>query len=417
MKRKTKAWHLRQDGKAFQVPVHLYVEDMASAAQAACFMISTESSDIDMSKEVLDRWMAMLIENEVSYEATEVDIEEAIRFALSKLPYKFVYNLTEDEYIDIHKELDNYRDVDSLYDFVDESKELESTLVESMRRSLNQQFCRVRYGGQYNDEIGSCALWFRVSSVGYNWANTIYVFTASCYRGLHVDSIYICRDAESDGSTKEYFYKAKDGEAYFNMPINEYLAEEHEHSVVFSSENILSNVIGNGVYRHMFADLVNGCTYAEALDNIVSAGIDSSYIWDKHDKWKNAEISKCMCSEEYMNNLTLKQRSKLAAVQRAILKHCPELDGVDVDADSRPNSKGRNVGFELRFTLYSEMIPELNNEDIVVTCTKAMNTVPADWMVGAFDLAYKEFCEDCGIDRSFRPDVAMEGYVWGNNVV
>ena len=118
-----------------------------------------------------------------------------------------------------------------------------------------------------------------------------------------------------------------------------------------------------------------------------------------------------------MNSLTVKQRSKLTAVQRAILKRCPELDGVDVDADSRPNTKGRNVGFELRFTLYSSMIPELNNEEIVVTSTKAMNTVTADWMVGAFELSYKEFCEDCGISRSFRPDVAMEGYVWGNNVV
>lgn len=412
MERKTKAWHLRQDGKAFQVPVHLYVDDMASAAQAACFLITTESSDIEEAKYVLDSWMAMLIENIVDYDADEIAIEEAIRLELSKLPYKFVYNLTADEYIEIHNELGNYCDVDSLYDYVDSVKESESAIIDTMKQSLNQQFCRVRYGGQYNDEIGSSALWFRISSVGYNWADTIYVFTANCYRGLHVDSIFICRDSESDGSPKEYFYRAKDGEVYFNMPIDEYLAEDHEHSPVFNTKHI-----GSGVYHNMFADLVNGCTYREALNNLAKSGIDTSYIWDKHDTWKNIECASCMCSEEYMNSLTVKQRSKLTAVQRAILKRCPELDGVDVDADSRPNTKGRNIGFELRFTLYSSMIPELNNEEIVVTSTKAMNTVTADWMVGAFELSYKEFCEDCGISRSFRPDVAMGGYVWGNNVV
>lgn len=412
--RKTKAWHLRQDGKAFQVPVHLYVEDIASAAQAACFLITTESSDIDLSKDVLDRWMAMLIENSVSYDATELDIEQAIRSALSSLPYKFVYNLTVDEYINIHQELGNYSDIDSLYDFVDESKDIESNLVDSMKTSLNQQFCRVRYGGQYNDEVSSSALWFRISSVGYNWANTIYLFTATCYRSLHVDSIFVCRDAESDGSDSEYFYKAKDGTAYFNMPIHEYLSEEHEHSVVFS---VTASLIGQGVYRQIFADLVTGCTYNEALTHVAEKGIDASYIWDNRDKWKQMELERCVCSEDYMNSLTLKQRAKLTAVERAILKHCPELDGVDIDADSRPNTRGRNVGFEIRVTLYSEMIPELNREDIVVTCTKAMNTVSAEWIVNAFDLAYKEFCEDCGINRSFRPDAAMDGYVWGNNVV
>ena len=289
-----KAWHLRQDGKSFPVKVHIYCmddEDLSSEAEAASFIISTQSKDIDLAEYVLDAWMALLIENEISYNADTREINRAISDAVSHTPYKFQYPLSATDLLAIHERQGNYQDINTLYDFIDDIRSNINTIQTKIKRSLNQQFCRVRYGGQYNSVSGNNEIWCRVSSVNYNWADTIYIFIASMKNRYNISQVTICRDSESDGgfdNNQEYFYTAKDGTPYMHMPIDEYLAEEHEHNPVFESLDI-----NEGVVYTIRKSLRLGNTYKESIDMITNLGLNYN-----KDLWgyfaKSERSSKCI---------------------------------------------------------------------------------------------------------------------------
>lgn len=233
------AWHLRQDGKVFPVRVHLYAMgdgDLSSEAEVAAFLLKTDSEDKKLSRRVIDAWIALCLEDRVRYDDTEEDIIETIRNLPNVLPYHFAYPLTGDELVKIHTAANDFNDVDTLYWFIDNivRKEHEDLCLK-IRRSIDQQFCRVRYGGKLNTIKGSESLWFRISSVGFNWQDVICNFVTDLCRSRQISDISICRDQESDNTEADYFYKAKDGRQYHCMPIQEYLAEEHESSPIFDS--------------------------------------------------------------------------------------------------------------------------------------------------------------------------------------
>lgn len=278
----TKAWHLRQDGKAFPVKVHMYCmedDDLSSEAECAAFIIKSDSKDQGLAQYVLDAWMALLIEQEVSYDADSEAIDNTIKEVVSHLPYHFQYSLSAEELLNIHRQSHNYDDVDTLYEFCDRVRDELTKIQTDIKRSINQQFCRVRYGGQYNSVAGNNEIWFRVSSVDYNWANTIYIFTSSIHRSYRISQITICRDSESDEgfhSDSEYFYKAKDGTLYKHMPIEEYLEEEHEYNPVFESINLNEGVLYTAVKL-----LKSGMTYSEVMQYMKDNNVEySKDIWD-----------------------------------------------------------------------------------------------------------------------------------------
>lgn len=280
---KSIAYHLRQDGEYFRVVVHLYAmgdDDLSSEAEVAAFIINTDSQDIELAKQVIDAWLAIRILNIRDY--YNYDMNYLIDYALSHLPYKFMYPLPNESYKLIHDELNNYTP-STVADYVDS---LDIAKLESdIKHSFNQQFCRVRYGGQYNSRAGLPELWFRISSVGYNWANTIYEFVTNFKNKYEVAEVSICRDAESDGTVEEVFYKAKDGATYFHMPLEEYLTEEHEHSVVFATTN-------SGVYRHIKSRLNGGHMLTDILSDLDAEEIyvNANLVWDR---LVNQERRKC----------------------------------------------------------------------------------------------------------------------------
>lgn len=366
----TRAWHLRQDGAAYAVPVHMYVtndEDFASEAEVASFLIYSKSKDISFAETVLDVWMAMLIEDTVTYGADSAAIDEAIESNLQLLPYKFNYMLTSQQYLDIHHKLDNYHDMDTLYDFLDEVRGFhQEEYSDAIKKSFNQQFCRVRYGGQYDSAAGDSSIWFRISSVGFNWADTIYVFTANNRRKLNIQSVYICRDYESDNGEEpgkpEYFYKAKDGAVYFNMPIEEYLAEEHEHSPVFSSTHM-----GRGVLATMYDLFKRGKSYVDTLD------VMGSYVtclgrnpWGYFVK---KDSQSCVDCSDFLERARGGTITKVNRIVSKILNHFPEISSVDVDIKPHENSAGKLVGVKYFFTLEFDD-PNLKSLTIDIPFTK-----------------------------------------------
>lgn len=288
----TKAWHLRQDGTAFPVNVHLYVmddPDLSSEAEVASFLIKTESSDTDLAKYVLDAWMAMLVEEYVDIDATSEDVDNCILSALQEygpVGYQSRYCLSNVELLNIHNSLNNYKDYDSLQSFITKITSDIHNMQLSIKQSINQQFCRVRFGGKYDSERGNNGIWFRISSTGYNWDNTIYQFVSDMKRQLRIETITICRDAESDlgfdpDSASEKFYVSKDRTAYRDMPINEFLSEEHESSPVFAASNL-----NGGVIHLIKVELVKGKTLRHIFSCIENEGIQVSKFYNVTSLWR-----------------------------------------------------------------------------------------------------------------------------------
>lgn len=351
----TKAWMLRQDGAAFPVVQHLYAmndDNLSSEAEVASFLISSGSGDIDLCEYVLDSWMAMLIENKVRYDEDEEGIRRTIRSCLNSLPYRFPYPLKPEKYIEIHDRLDNYNDIDTLYDYVDDVRSNLNKIQTDIQRSLNQQFCRVRFGGKYNSVYGDSTIWFRISSVGYNWANTIYKFAADNLRKLKIDSITICRDYESDNGDvegkPEYFYKAKDGTVYYDMPIDEYLEEEHEHSQVFSNVELNAGVLATVRSR-----LSNGNTFRAICSALNTSGIPSDpMMWGR---LVNQELkANYVDASEYLENAPTRTQNRLMGVMKKILRTYPEISAIDVDVKPHDNGRGKETAKEYIFSLSSK---------------------------------------------------------------
>ena len=392
----TTAWMLRQDGAAFGVPIHLYADgdsELDSEAECAAFIVSTQSKDAELAYQVLDAWMALQLIDYASYKDIDAEaICDRIRVMLSDLPYHFSYPLSVDKLLSIHNSCSNYANIDELYEYVDSLDVAD--LQQRIRDSINQQFCRVRYGGKYNTRVGNSCLWFRISSVGFNWANTIYLFVSDMYRKLQVDTVSICRDYESDYGDRldmdEYFYKAKDGTAYYMMPIDEYLAEEHEHSPVFSACSI-----SEGVYAFIHSSLESGSTF-----EYIRSVLDSNDIKVPHHRLYNVstEISKhCIRSAELLDSDHTVTRRKFSRVINRINEIFPDVHISSIDERPRANRNGNDTGCELVFKLISK-IPSLNELELGITSTKPVSTLTPDIIVRKFRKELSDYCQFRNID-------------------
>ena len=392
------AWMLRQGGDAFGVMHHFYVmddEDLSSEAEVSAFLIATESKDLDLAKYILDAWMAMLIENIVPYDGEEPEIESAIASALSTLPYSFQYPLSTTELIKIHRECNQYDNVGALYDFIDDIRSERASLSKRIKDSLNQQFCRSRYGGQYNTQRGNKELWFRISSTGYNWINDIYIWTADHYRGLGAQTITVCRDYESDyGDSEgheEYFYTARDGAVYRNMPIIEFLAEEHDTRPVFNA-----NELG---YTPNPYDLFNDGYTREECDTILGskfldleAATDDMVIKEKEVR----------CVSEVRANLIqqypTRTQIRLNNMCNKIKEMFPEFTSVDIiEINPRENRSGNRVASEVIFYCTSD-IEDLDGLKVSIILNRGIKDATVGDVVRKFRIEYNDFKKFKGIE-------------------
>ena len=364
---RTSAWMLRQDGEAFPVKNHLYCmddEDLSSEAEVASFLIATSSKGQTFSEYVLDAWMALLIEESVPYYAEASDIDKAIQSELSSLPYKFPYDLGRQKLLSIHKKQNNYSNIDELYDFIDEVRDNITYTQSEITRYLNQQFCRVRFGGMTNSTGLSSgpygSIWFRISSTGFNWSNTIYQFVASNKTSLGITSIFICRDSESDGVddySNPYFYKAKDGAVYYDMNIDEYLEEEHEHSTVFAT-------------------------------------ISTEYTLpqDEYCKKRDEEIANCcILQSEFLDGLSIRSMSKVKQIENAIKEGYPAITECYVDAETELNRNGNPTRMKLILTIDSEN-PKLDGTEVEVKFNTTFNKTPSGVIINRLCKELEEYC-------------------------
>ena len=383
------AWHLRQDGKLFPVQVHLYAMgdgDLSSEAEVAAFLLKTNSADKQLSQYVIDAWLALCLEDKVKYDDTEEDIIEAIRNLPNELPYHFAYPLTGDELVKIHIAANNFNDVDTLYEFIDKILIEEfDDLCLKIRRSINQQFCRVRIGGKLNSVRGSNSLWVRISSVGFNWRDVIYTFVTDIYRSRRISDISICRDPESDNTEVDYFYKAKDGQQYYHMPIQEYLTEEHESSPIFDATQL---DVGRGVYAKLWSMFQQGATYVAATKSIKEDdAIPNRDFWSY---FIRKERKQCIENSEWLDSLNRRNQRKMLEVKNIILSMFPEIADIDIDFDVRENTKGNEVGYQLIFVI---TFADAGKKPLTlsVASTRPLNNSTARVIARKFQIEYTDY--------------------------
>ena len=244
------AWMLHRNGTAYPVKVHPYVEnydgDLYNAADVASFVLfNTNEKDLDTEcKAILISWMFQLVAETEEYKPNWEDIT-----SIKDIAFKEIENLDSSEflYLDLANPQKYVNLLDeSVLDNVEEYLDfgIQEYRVIQLINYINQFFCRVRFGGEYDTAVSNNSIWFRVSSIGFNWRDVIYLFVADIKNKYHIASINIGRDTESDNMLNDtfdakrtkYFYKAADGAVYQNMPIDEYLSEEHETNPVFASK-------------------------------------------------------------------------------------------------------------------------------------------------------------------------------------
>lgn len=389
----TKAFMLRNDGKAFPCSHHLYVmhdDDLSSEAEVAAFIYTTNSADKNYAAYVLNCWMALLIEDSLPYDYTDEVLQDTIAQSVKSLPYRFLYPISIQQLLEIQKTMGAYSNIDEFYEYCDEIRSKLKSISTTIERSLNQQFCRVRYGGQY-DSVGTSDIWFRISSVGFNWSNIIYQFTADNYRRFKVDRIFICRDYESDNGEvegkAEYFYRAKDGSVYFDMPIQEFLSAEHESNPVFSFTNI-----NRGVLASMYGVLSQGRSYVCAEQEILH-----QVQYDGRDPWPyfvREESAQCLDCSDFLERASARTHTKVHRITSKIMDLFPEISEVGVDIEPHENTSGNMVGVKYIFDL---SFHNPNVDDLQVDVNFNKGDVTPDVVFRRFRQEYSDYKKFMGL--------------------
>lgn len=191
----TKAGMLRRDGKYISVEQHPYGTDGPDYTLEFCEWLYTNTEYENTRQDIIKFINSYIYEDDVT-------IEEINDMLLTKFSSKFM-NMFKSK---VYSEALDY----SVESHVDEYDK-------RVNFDLNQEFCRVRFGGIY-DSTTTKECVFRISSSNYNWLNTIYEFVTN--HKSEIDEVTIVRDEEATGEFFYYKYKSE----YFNkMPTNEFL--------------------------------------------------------------------------------------------------------------------------------------------------------------------------------------------------
>jgi hypothetical protein len=190
---------ISREGKVYSVEAHPYMDyDFVQMNLVSGLWFYNHTVNSDVKQAYIDL-IAYYAKNEygsvVTISSLEIPEIEKIK------------NFIQEHYTEIEKSIEKGNS---------SKKEILDVLV----KESNQEFLRVRYGGTYKTVAGVREIYFRVSSIGFNWYNIIweYVYTNKAL----IDYVTIVRDVASTGSSE--YYKGKNGE-YNNMPVDAFLTE------------------------------------------------------------------------------------------------------------------------------------------------------------------------------------------------
>ena len=202
------AYMIRSDGKEFPVTVHLYgaKDDVEETLFAAEWLY--DHTQFQSVKKLIEKFVAafaIYLDPDIKKENLVQEIVPTLLYQMNHIGYRVL----SPEFIK-RPPLETI-DLKSL-PFI-------QTLNQMVITELNQEFLRARYGGMYDSDSPGGEMYFRVSSVGFNWFPIIWNFVYK-YRS-QISSVTIVKDPESTGLSG-YYYKI-DGEAVDNMPTEKFI--------------------------------------------------------------------------------------------------------------------------------------------------------------------------------------------------
>lgn len=205
------AWMIRNDGTAFPCVCHTYgnsniqgIEETLAAAQWF-YEHTAKDATRALCMELIYAWAAQ-------FSVEGADIVQGINKVIDSRPYRFLSK----EFIASHiEELHSSCWERSLAD-----------MNEEVNMELNQEFLRARYGGLYDTAPDSQEMFFRISSVGFDWYPIIYDFVETA--ALPIQSVTIVRDAEGAGGGNRPYQTLNGKGVYNRLPLCDFLAERND---------------------------------------------------------------------------------------------------------------------------------------------------------------------------------------------
>lgn len=176
------AYMLRNDGKLFKVKVHPYIwYDVNDPIEDGIEELFVENSDF-----------LIWIYEHTNKQTTRDMISQLVAFVryygeeISSL-----FNNINPENFSSDFSIINYEP------YKDDIKDIREayTLYETLNNEVNQEFCRVRVGGEYLSDENSYDVYFRIGSVGFNWFNLIWKLVYD--NRANIDTVTIETDYQS----------------------------------------------------------------------------------------------------------------------------------------------------------------------------------------------------------------------------
>lgn len=233
------AWMIRNDGKDFPCVQHIYAnpDDVQETLFAAEWLYghTRHEETKQLALETVATWAASLTnaKDKLSH-VTDTIFKELHTF------------LSLEFYVDNQDEIEAIATDDLSLD----------ALCKEVAAELNQEFLRARYGGMYHTEANSQDIFFRISSVGFDWYGIIRNFVTSV--DYPIEHIIIVRDEESTGA---------ENIVYLNLSTKEFLSAPPMRLTVDRHDRTIR---GGMITRSMFAELEEGDSIRQRERNSMS---------------------------------------------------------------------------------------------------------------------------------------------------
>ena len=236
----TTAWMIKNDGTEIPVSTHIYAnkDETDELLALAYYLWINDNDSRSIISKFLDIWAYHTFVNEA-----EIWAFKEIKTTAQYFAVEFVFGndviYTVNEYIsakpyriftDDWAKLDFARIVAGQSTllkaaFLKNQGERESVETEPLDGMdlvdiLNQRFLRARYGGRYGTVPGCQDMYFRISSVGFDWFPIIHNFVEK--KADLIKTVTVVRDFESTGCEK--YYVDVEYRSYNKMPVSDFLA-------------------------------------------------------------------------------------------------------------------------------------------------------------------------------------------------
>ncbi len=255
------AWMILNDGAEIPGAVHIYadISEIDELLALTYFIWENDWQSRQAARMFLDAWTFQALSKKLkSRTFVKDELAAAVKGYITSKPYRIFPESFADVVADCVELLK--RRGEGEYIQPSEVVLNGSDLIDT----LNQRFLRARYGGRYNTVPGCRDMYFRVSSVGFDWFPIIRAFVDK--HAASVETVTIVRDYESTGCEK-YYFDSK-GCPHNKMPVADFFAGSGSTKLADGTDRVSKMLSEGYAAAQMRAWLWPGWDYERILNRI-----------------------------------------------------------------------------------------------------------------------------------------------------